>query len=166
MKQNFHEERFFIIHGPEHAGKFTCAAHLGMELCGNEQNFSGKIHIYKWTTRDSLKLTDFVQHEKLKEHTICIIEDAFDQATGGIRGSISAGIPSFSFRTYFITLAMAMAPDQFSPAIMTLLRLASSWQGNISPMINIKAASRISFIFILFFHFSRAFYCLNLSRTG
>ena len=73
-----HEDRVFIVYGEEHAGKFTCAVHLGLDLLGEGQISQPKFSIYKRTPRDIRLLVDFAQEPNLTEDTIYIIEDAFE----------------------------------------------------------------------------------------
>lgn len=72
------EERVFVIYGLEHAGKFTCAVHLGLDLHGEGQIVEPKFKVYRRTTRDTQSLVDFVSNPELTKDTIYIIENAFE----------------------------------------------------------------------------------------
>jgi len=74
-----HEQRHvFIAYGPERAGKFACAVHLGLDLLGEGQTSQPKFSVYNRTVRDTRMLIDFAQEPELAEDTVYIIEDAFE----------------------------------------------------------------------------------------
>lgn len=90
-----YENRIFAVYGQEHAGKFTCAVHLGMKLCEKMQGASARISIYNRTIHDSLRLIDVVQSRKFQEGTVCIVEDAFEHGVDSAELS-SPYVPSLS----------------------------------------------------------------------
>ncbi len=73
-----HGERVCIVHGPEHAGKLTCAVHLGLDLHEAGQISGHRFSIYKRTAGDTRSLIEFAQDSDLAENTVYIIEDAFE----------------------------------------------------------------------------------------
>ncbi len=84
------EQRVFIVHGDKHAGKFTCAIHLGLDLFEGE---SPEFKVYKRSARDAELLIDFVQRD-LPQKSIVIIEHAFE--SGIDFSELSASSPYIS----------------------------------------------------------------------
>lgn len=78
QKGTFDEERITIVHGPEHAGKFTCAVKLVSDLFGDEK----PIQLYVWTERDRISLLHLVNYAEIEENTVIIWQDLADNDPG------------------------------------------------------------------------------------
>lgn len=81
-------DNVFIVFGPAHSGKFTCAVKIGLDLCKAQQVIEPKFSIYNRRFRDPRSLVAFAGDKSLSQQHVYILEAAFEN---GVERSDLAG---------------------------------------------------------------------------
>lgn len=78
--QRAHEtgSRVFVVYGLEHAGKYTCALYLGMDLLKAAGLSEMQLILYEPSKSDIRSLPVFARHNRLGKKTVYIVRDAFE----------------------------------------------------------------------------------------
>jgi len=119
-----------IVYGEEHAGKFTCAVHLGLDLFGEGQISQPKFSIYKRTPRDIRLLIDFAQDPSLAEDTVYIVEDAFESGVDLVELSspyLSAINAALEDKNAYLILTTTYQTEQL--AVLPVSRVSAVVEG-------------------------------------
>ena len=71
-------DNVFIVFGPAHSGKFTCAVKIGLDLCKAQQVSEPKFSIYNRRFHDPRSLVAFAGDKSLSQQHVYIVEAAFE----------------------------------------------------------------------------------------
>jgi hypothetical protein len=72
------DTRVFVVYGPEHAGKYTCALHLGLDLLTEAGHNDMRLTLFEPSRSDIRSLPSFTRSGHLDKNTVYIIRDAFE----------------------------------------------------------------------------------------
>lgn len=70
--------RTFVVCGPEHAGKYIGALHLGMDLLTKTGHSDLQLFLFEPSKSDIRSLPTFARHARLGKNTVYIVRDALE----------------------------------------------------------------------------------------